>query len=302
MANFYRLVLPVSERHEYGIRQYVLLCVWLLFFSVQCLRFIQAVACRSSFCFVSKCSPLCDCSNIPVTYPCVSHSAAGGGLFRALHSVEAVVWTFLLVSLDEQQRSVHSLSVQQRECWVTGSSVVWLDMEKQLPKSCWAKLHPHQQLLWARIAPHSTDTSCCDSLPLVFLLVVRVSQFNFNLRFLSRAMALIAFSCVCWLIEQPFCEMFVQIFYLSYWLNCLLLIIQNSLYIFRIWVLCQIYVFDTLVWHIVDTFVQSAACLLTFSMMYFWRTAVCSFHKVQFMKFLMIISFVCTRRLTPPRS
>ena len=62
--------------------------------------------------------------------------------------------------------------------------------------------------------------------------------------------------------------------------------------------LSNICLWHTVVWHIVNIFVRSAACLFTFSMMYFWRTAVCSFHEVQFMRFSVIITFVSTWRPT----
>lgn len=198
MAPFCRLVLPISEHHGDGVIQRASLCPsGCSFSSVMSLRVIQDAACWSSFLFAAERSPSCDYGSGRVTCPWVSRSPAGSGLFWALRSVGTAVWAFLLVSLDDRSDQYAPSLCSSRNAglqahlWLTG---YW----ETVSQSRWASLHSHQQLLWARMAPHSADTSHCDFLPLVSL---RVSQFNFHLRFLSRAMVFITFPCVYWLIE-----------------------------------------------------------------------------------------------------
>ena len=133
MANFCRLVLPVSERHKNGIRQYVLLCVWLLFF--QCnvwdsSRLLHAGAVSFLFPSVRHCVTVAICRWHTRVSRTLLPAAGRFGLCTVWKQSCERSCSCLVMSSSAQ----HTHSVQQRECWATGSSVVWLDTEKQLPE------------------------------------------------------------------------------------------------------------------------------------------------------------------------
>ena len=184
------------------------MCLAAFFFSVMSVRSIQAVACKRSFLSCFQGSPLCACHNVAAPRCVRVQPPPEGGCPQALCSADSGASSLAHVCRWAAMLSALSLRPAVRVlgyafiCSLTGCQDTVSKVAEPVytptnhfwePESLHTLRTQHPVILFFFFSP-------CDSLALVFL-VLWGHLSSFNLHFLSRAMAFIAFSCVYWLIE-----------------------------------------------------------------------------------------------------